>query len=626
MIPIFSNRILTNWTEMMMETSHQMSTSIFICMKMTTCLERYKGVSAKKKVPLLLPLLSIDRSRDMNQFNTTGIIIANILGNNQEALSLWKSVTVQQRHDFCDESWKEITEEACNTMKTVGYLLDIFKDADGGTFITDLDRVKKQLIDMSKDFVRSKKEIDRLRLDTCNDLDILMSKQVDMRAFNKCGYHIGMLEYMVKSDNPEKFKELVRSYGELDINNTRTFGSRYWGSVRNAIRAGHEKTSTVEGVVDLLRSCVANIAQGNGSFIMNEREGLHTSKEAEFLATCGRTTISRLSTDKKTVSIADVISRHIHLLSYDGMTYYPGVYQDEYLNLFRGYSAELIDTPNDDIQVILDHLRDIQCNENIELYNYLIQWLAYVVQKPTKVGTAILMIGKQGVGKTIFWQFFCQKILGMHNSYICPGLIGITSKFNGHLANKRLLLVSECDQLSKHDHTNLKALITDTHITLEDKGKKTCQLHSSHCIAITSNHKDHRFIEEEERRFVVIECSNVKRDSSYFSRLSDIMDDNANDFYSYLMRLDISRFVPSSIPKGKLRQDIEESNINPVQLFLTENRWDDWAMGSEIYGLYRLWCGQKGVDPVHNSKFKIHANNMIESKKIKTGIMYKLSI
>ena len=88
------------------------------------------------------------------------------------------------------------------------------------------------------------------------------------------------------------------------------------------------------------------------------------------------------------------------------------------------------------------HLLNHVCDEDSELFEYLLSWMADLVQRPgKKPGTAIALRGKQGAGKTIVFQYL-QAILGPHALKVSQAE-HLTGRFNGHLGGIVLLGAEE---------------------------------------------------------------------------------------------------------------------------------------------------------------------------------------
>lgn len=77
-------------------------------------------VSDRHKAIELAPLISIDRSRDMHHFISIGRCIHTIFKGEMDGLELWRSMTIPQRQEACDEYWAEIG--TTSTLYTIRYL------------------------------------------------------------------------------------------------------------------------------------------------------------------------------------------------------------------------------------------------------------------------------------------------------------------------------------------------------------------------------------------------------------------------------------------------------------------------------------------------------------------------
>lgn len=93
-------------------------------------------------------------------------------------------------------------------------------------------------------------------------------------------------------------------------------------------------------------------------------------------------------------------------LSWSGKNYKPGGVgfypvpdkcPDDVFNLYEGLALEPIEG---DCTVYLNHLLQVVCAGNEEAYQYLIQWMAHIIQKPDeKPSVAIVMKSVPGTGK-----------------------------------------------------------------------------------------------------------------------------------------------------------------------------------------------------------------------------------
>ncbi|MGB0945158.1 MAG: toprim domain-containing protein, partial [Marinomonas sp.] len=104
---------------------------------------------------------------------------------------------------------------------------------------------------------------------------------------------------------------------------------------------------------------------------------------------------------------------------YNGVTFRPvneRFYKGK-LNTYFGHGVEAIEHSQEDVAPYLDHIKQIICDNNEECYQYVINWLAHMIQKPEeKPGVAIIMKSGQGTGKGVFVEPL-RKIMGSHYCY-----------------------------------------------------------------------------------------------------------------------------------------------------------------------------------------------------------------
>ncbi len=149
---------------------------------------------------------------------------------------------------------------------------------------------------------------------------------------------------------------------------------------------------------------------------------------------------------------------------YDTMRFMPLIEKEGVYNLWRGFAYEAKPGSCD---LYLNHLRDNVCGGNELWYNYLVHWMARVVQEPASAGeVAIVLRGGKGTGKGWMARTF-GKLFGRHFMHIANAkhLIG---NFNAHLQDCCLLFADEAFFAGDKQHESvLKMLITETHCQLK---------------------------------------------------------------------------------------------------------------------------------------------------------------
>lgn len=581
----------------------------------------------KQKADKLIHLISKDRSRDNTTFLNLGRTLCMIFDGTDDGLILWKKASIQETYEECDRYWIIIKNDSV-LKKKYSSIRDFLLHFDNIN-ITDINSVKSILNKIGETSDNARKIIERICPNKYFDINQLLDTNINIIGLlpYKIAYNIHTLERWARIDNEEEYKKLLisESYIDNSIYDIK-FGTNVWYDVCRDISL---KKYNIEGGVHhllcILRSCLAYIGKGTGIFVTNDKNGLSICSRSSILSYCNDFILSSINNK---ITLKTVICDYWAYISYADISYHPGITPINELNLFKSYAAEITDKIDDhSINIITYHIKHILCNNNNELYQYLVNWMSFVVQKSDKPKVAILMIGKQGIGKTIFWEWFINEIIGMNNSFIVPTLSDITGKFNSHIANKRAILVNEVKGTSKHDHDTLKTLISDNYIKVEKKGVDAIQIGSSHCLICTSNHRDYHFINDEDRRFCVFDCNTQKMDISYFNKLYDALSLCCNMFYTWLMNRDIHTYRPDQYPNTTIKQEIiNNNNTNSVQLFLQDYICNDWTKASDVYTDYINWCKRcnlTGKDIVPLNRFKTHSGEIIDVRKINSCTQYR---
>jgi len=308
--------------------------------------------------------------------------------------------------------------------------------------------------------------------------------------------------------------------------------------------------------------------------------------------------------DENKIRLGDLIKGYQKHLSYDEMVYSIEEVPDNILNTFLGFTAKIVPMCDDGaiaLSTILSHIKDKLCDGNEECYEYTLNCMAFMLKTNRKLGKLLIYSGPQGVGKTTIWSWFSKYILGSRNSIEKSTMADVLERFNGNLANKRLILIHELERGFK-DFSRFNSLATDATFTAEWKGIQGRQITSMHCMVATTNEREFNFITEGTRRPVLISCSNEVAGTEYFAALHRAIREHGNVFYTYLMDRDISLFNPNNVPIVALHAEVieinKEENKNPVVAFL-----EDCYSGAEpglkldpkvAYAEFLEWCSKNG--------------------------------
>jgi hypothetical protein len=202
---------------------------------------------------------------------------------------------------------------------------------------------------------------------------------------------------------------------------------------------------------------------------------------------------------------------------------------------------------------ILEHLRDVITGpDHLE---FLVAWLAQQIQDPADITrVAIVLQGKQGVGKNMIFDFYINRVLGagsQNNPIDGAGYRtakpskDVFEKHSTSQQNKLFIMVDEIHGDEMRPLMNmLKDRITGATVNINPKNKNEYTVRNLCNFMFTTNDMNPLRLESEERRFVVFGCK--KGNAEYFKGLETHLcrDDVARAFLQYLRKVDVRKFLP----------------------------------------------------------------------------------
>lgn len=180
-----------------------------------------------------------------------------------------------------------------------------------------------------------------------------------------------------------------------------------------------------------------------------------------------------------------------------------------------------------------------------------LDWIAHIAQKPGELpSTAYLHVSrKTGTGRNLIAKILGRVFIG-YASLAFPLASTLRDGFNAGLAGKILAVVDEIDEghsNRKHQMAqDLKQLITEEVRTINQKFACKYQEVNACRWLIFSNSPAALPLEEEDRRFNVVQFDGEPQAASYYSKLYALADDQAfiASVMQYLLTRDISGFNP----------------------------------------------------------------------------------
>jgi len=255
---------------------------------------------------------------------------------------------------------------------------------------------------------------------------------------------------------------------------------------------------------------------------------------------------------------------------------------------------------------IRNHIRETLCNDDINVFNYIENWIADMLQRPyQRPDMCILFVGSQGTGKDFFGKFL-GLLIGTQNFLVCGNMGNLLKGFNKDQEGKLLTILNEVSDKGVHfdKHDQLKHQITQDQIRIEPKGIDPYHInHVSRYIGF-SNKENILKIEGSDRRFFMNKTNNKYANNQvYFNPLWKSLDDLdilKSAFYYYATK-NIDDFNPRYFPNTVYKDEQKEINLPiPLSFILDlyrENETEDIVRihSQDLYTKFISYCSEQGI-------------------------------
>ena len=280
--------------------------------------------------------------------------------------------------------------------------------------------------------------------------------------------------------------------------------------------------------------------------------------------------------DNKQITAWNVLEQNSGRLSVRGVKFNTNDKKNYYCH-FHGYKYQILENINYSIiETFINFIHEVICNNNEEAYNYVLQWIAYILQNPgVKSGTALVLKGLQGIGKNTFTDVISELTAG----YSCKNVTDInelTGTFNSVVENKMFIVLNEMKNNGDDRLVNfnsLKSVITDDTIRINEKNqpRRTAE-NVSNFVFLTNNSYPVK-IEGGDRRYIVLSVSAKYKEQ--FTFWNDMYKSFTHEFYdnllTYFIKYDLSAFNVRQIPITEAKQDLIEASRTPVEQWICDH-------------------------------------------------------
>ena len=288
---------------------------------------------------------------------------------------------------------------------------------------------------------------------------------------------------------------------------------------------------------------------------------------------------------------ADIVFRpyygHVPPCSNDMFNCFPGyrhkVYSEDEMKVLcsnKAFAARF--------KMVMNHWEETMCNENKEMFQYVLNWQAWLLKYGwKKPKTFLVFIGSQGLGKNLMWEeLFVNGILGENLGHIVQDMKRFQSNFNMGRLNRCIHIFNECTCIQANNKVNwdmMKSLIDRT-FTAEPKGKESFRAEDCGGNVFLSNHQMPVLVENDDRRYACTDMnSKHKADKAYWKRLADAVKDPCiqRAYFTMLIDRDVSHWNMRAIPDTKMRLQLKKNRswnhiLNFLENAVTTNGFTEW--------------------------------------------------
>jgi hypothetical protein len=275
-------------------------------------------------------------------------------------------------------------------------------------------------------------------------------------------------------------------------------------------------------------------------------------------------------------------------------------------NLWKGFAVEPTDG---DCALFLRHIYEVICGERPDVYDYLMDHCASMVQAPgTPAEVAVMLRGDQGTGKGRFVRTLID-IFGRRHAIQLDNVKHLVGGFNAAISGKILVFADEAFWAgNKASVGALKRLITEPTLAIERKGIDVIEEPNFVHLFMATNEDWAIPAGLDERRFLALKVS-----SRYKLRAGGV-----GAFLQVLLNRKITSDL-RRVPKTDELRNQQERSLSPLLEWWHDCLYEgalpnpylvgwpngEWVPMRPLYQSYKEWAESRKQYPLSNVKFAL---------------------
>ena len=228
--------------------------------------------------------------------------------------------------------------------------------------------------------------------------------------------------------------------------------------------------------------------------------------------------------------------------SFDAVAFSPLPTPPTTLNYWTGPTMKPVKGNWNEVGVFL---LEVICDKNQAVCNYLVCFLAHMLQKPEKKpDIMIVLLGGQGTGKGTFFRLLHS--IWSRTTLQVSDVDQVIGQFNAALERNYVICMDEAlFSGDKKSMERLKSLITEPSCRIEQKYQPSRTIDSYHRFFAASNNGHFAQIDKDDRRFLFLRVSSdFQGNLEYFEKLHQLIEneDVVSAMVFDLLTIDLTNF------------------------------------------------------------------------------------
>jgi hypothetical protein len=214
--------------------------------------------------------------------------------------------------------------------------------------------------------------------------------------------------------------------------------------------------------------------------------------------------------------------------------------EKRYFNMFQGFRIQHLPIHKnyDSINLILNHIREVICNNDEYCYDWFLKYLK-AIMSGKKTNIMIMIKGQEGCGKNILLDMIAYGLIGDEYAIATSSPEKqFFGNFNSLLQNRVFTIINEGQHGLRNCMDVIKDLITGDKVNIEKKGIDATTLKNYNNFIGDTNNFNILNISATDRRFVFFNCNNqYVGNEQYFTNLANDLknDECLSSLYHYLI-------------------------------------------------------------------------------------------